>query len=244
MTPVPAAEHGARRGEADAPGQPADQCRTRVPGGDPGIVIWLVGRVGPGTVDHGRVVGRDVDRLRLRRFDDDVLRFAAYHLLLVRLQVAVVLRQLPQALDRRHDVILLGEEGVAEFLGPVELFVHHFKHVGEGDQRLDADVPAFALDLLDGGVAVQLRVGLGPARRLHDFERVRGSHQNLGEQRIGVEGDRRQQGVEFLRLEWCRGGVALRMGRRGQHNAGGQPPQHEGAKHFHCVLLGGRSQSC
>jgi hypothetical protein len=39
-----------------------------------------------------------------------------------------------QPLDRVHDVGLLGEHGIAEFLRPVELFAHHGQHVGNLDQ--------------------------------------------------------------------------------------------------------------
>mgnify|MGYP006171611249 CR=1 FL=1 len=70
-------------------------------------------RIRPGAVDHAGVVAGHIDDLRLGRLDDDALRFRAYHLLLVRFQIAVVLRLLPKPLDRGHDVFLLAEEGVA-----------------------------------------------------------------------------------------------------------------------------------
>ena len=42
----------------------------------------------------------------------------------------------------------------------------------EGDQRLHADVPALVGDGLDRGIALGVGIGLRPARRLDDLERI------------------------------------------------------------------------
>ena len=248
--PVAVAEYCAGGREPDTPGKAANQCCPRVPHGDTWIVIGRISRVGPGAIDHRWIVGGHVDGLWLGRLNDDDLRLAAHDLLLVGLQIAGVLGEVAQALDRSHDVPLLAEKGVTELLCPVELLVHHFEDIGEGDQRHHADVPAFVPDLLDRFVPAEFRIGLGPPRCLYHLERIGRGHQNLRQETVGVEGDRCQNGIEFLRRErrWRRrraGGcrIVLCADCRNQQHAGGQPPKHEGSDCFHDVLLGHQTKS-
>jgi len=107
-----------------------------------------------------------------------------------------------------HDILLLREEGVAELLRPVELLVHHRQHVGKRDQRFHARVPGFFLDGLRDRIAFDVGMLLLPARRLHDFQRIGRGHEDLREQRIRIQRDRRDDlfqlfGLERWRLCWC-----------------------------------------
>ena len=81
---------------------------------------------------------------------------------------------------------------------------------GHRGERLDARVPGLALHRVLERGARDLRIGLGPARRHHDLERVGRRHQHLGQQRIGIERDRRDQLLDLFLLERGRG----RRGRR------------------------------
>ena len=158
--PVAAAEDCPCSREADAPGEAAYQCLAGIPVGNAGVVVGRVGGVRPRAINHRRIVGRHVNGLRLRGLDDDGLRFGLHHLLRVALEVAVVLGQLAHALNRVEHILLLAKECIPQLLGPVELLVHHLEHVGEGHERLDADVPRLVLDQLECGIALGLGMGL------------------------------------------------------------------------------------
>ncbi|CAM3464607.1 hypothetical protein CUTA107171_27875 [Cupriavidus taiwanensis] len=232
--PVAVAEDRARGGQADAPGKAGHQCGAGIVGGIRGPVIRRIGGIAPGAVYHRRVVGRDVDDFGIRRLDPhDGLRrrrcrcrcrrlrrlhrwrrrgFDNDLLLLVRLEIAGLLRARPQPLHRVEHFLLLADEGVAQLLRPVELVAHRLQHLRKRHQRLDADIPGLALDRLQRRVALHLGIGLDPACRLHDFERIGGGHQHLGQDGVGIEGNGRNQRLQFFRLERCRlGWRVLRM---------------------------------
>jgi hypothetical protein len=179
-------------------------------------------RVPPVAVHHGRVVGRDVHHLRLRRFDDidllAALQLGSDDLLFSRLQVAGSVGARPQALYAVHHLLLLGQESVAQLLHPVEVVAHllqDLRHCGQGpDRRIPGLLAHRSLQrrTADPGI------GLHPARCLDDFERIGGRHQHLRQKRIRVEGDRRQQAIEILLREGLgerpASGSAGRRGRR------------------------------
>ena len=110
-------------------------------------------------------------------------------------EVACRHRLLAKALNRGHHVVLLGEEKIAKLLGPLQLVAHYLQHAWERHQRLDAGIPA--LGLQGGGQSVVLQctvaVDADPARGLDHFERIGRSHQDLGNQRVRIERDRRHQ---------------------------------------------------
>ena len=100
------------------------------------------------------------------------------------------------------------------------LSCHRLQHLGKGDQRLHADVPGLVLDRLDRCVALDVRIGLHPARGVDHLERIGGGHQHLGEHRIRVQGDRRDERLDLFGLEGGgrrrRGGCLRRWRRCGQ----------------------------
>ena len=166
-------------------------------------------RVDRRAVDDRRAVRRHVDDLRVRRLDDDdFLRLDDLRLdllLLGRLQGVVVLRLLPHPLAGVHDVGLLGEEGVAEVGRPLDVVGEPLHGVGEGGHRLDGRVPRLLGDGVRERLVLQVRVLRHPLLELDELERVGGRRERLGEERVGVERDRRHEGVELLRRELRRG---------------------------------------
>ena len=147
-------------------------------------------------------------------------RLGLDRLLLAALQVARVLRLGSQTLHGVHDVLLLREEGVAQLLRPVELLVHHRQHVRKRDQRLHGRIPGLLLHLLRNGVALDLRMLLGPARGLHDLERIGRGHEDLRQQRVRIQRDGCDDLLQLFGLEWRRlrlsralRGSRLRLGR-------------------------------
>lgn len=124
------------------------------------------------------------------------------HLLLRRrLEVAGGSGPSTQALHRVGHVLLLAKHGVAQLLGPFELVAHHRQNLGEGDQRLDADIPTLVLDRRHRGIALEIGISLHPTRRLDDLQRIGRCHQHLRQQRVRIECDRRQHLVELLGRE-------------------------------------------
>ena len=176
-------------------------------------------RVDRRPVDDRRAVRRHVDDLGVRRLDDDDclslddLRLDL--LLLVRLQGPVVLGLLPHPLDGVHDVALLREEGVPEVGRPLDVVREPLHDLGKCRHRLDARVPGLLGDGVRERLVLQVRVLRHPLLELDDLERVGGGHERLGEERVGVEGDRCHERVELLRWE-LRGllGCRRRGGRR------------------------------
>ena len=164
-------------------------------------VIGRIVRIRPVTIDHGGIVIRHVELVRIGRRDVDVLLAAralrGHRLLAGRLQLVVGLRLHTQALDRIHDVGLLRQHRVAELLRPVELVAHHVEHVGRGRERFYAVVPVLLVDRRLERVALESLVGIGPAVGLDDFERIGRGHEDFREQRVGIERDRSDQRIEL-----------------------------------------------
>ena len=172
-----------------------------------GVIAWRrrqvvrrIGRVGPGAVNGHRVVARHIHNVRLRRLNNDGAAFSAHHLVLAGLQLAGDLRLLPQALHGGHDVRLLNAHGVAELLQPVRLLRHHGQYLRERNQGFYRGIPRQRRQGSGQLVAAQLRIGgiAHPARGSLHLVRVGGSHQHLGKQLVGIQRDRRQNGVELL----------------------------------------------
>ena len=191
------------------------------------VVVGRVHGVGPDAVDHRGVVGGHVDHLGARGLDDDGLRLAARGLVLhldgllvVALEVARRLGLLAQHLHGVHHVLLLGEERVAEIRRPGQLLVHHGEHLGKSRQGLHAGVPILLLHGVLEFVPLEPGVVLDPARRLDDLDGVGRRHQDLGEQRIRVERNRRHQLLKFF---GARGFVIGTRRTRGGRLAGGFP---------------------
>ena len=173
-------------------------------GGISEIVGWI-GGVRPGAVDHRRIIIRNVHGIGIGRFDhDDLLVLDLLNrdlLLLGGRQLVVRLRPRLQALDRIHHVRLLSKHGVAERLGPVELVVHHLEHARRAGQRLDAVVPGLLVDFRFQLIAFEVLVLFDPAGGSHHFQRIGRSRQHVGEQRVRIERDRRNQRIQLLGLQ-------------------------------------------
>ena len=208
------------RGADRHAGTERQQTRRRDVAGRVRVHRRIGGRVGGRAVDRLRDVRRHVDDLRIGRDDLDDLLLDHHLLLLRRLELAGLVGLPPHALDGIEHVRLLSEEDVPQLRGPVEVLRHPTEHVGEVRERLDARVPGLRLERLVELLPAQLRTFLDPALGLHDLERVGRGHQDLHEQRIGIERDRGHQLVEPLgrgplRCRSRPGGRRLLLGREG-----------------------------
>ena len=95
------------------------------------------------------------------------------------------------ALDCVHDVVALDEDCVAESAGPLRIARHHVEDGGKGQEGEEAGVPGevVGLDGLGEGVAGEVGVLLGPGGGVGNLLPEGGGGEDLGEERIGIEGD-------------------------------------------------------
>ena len=112
------------------------------------IVDWWVG-ISWRTVHYHWVIAWNVDDLRIGLLHDDhlfVFHYPCFDLhLLVRLQVPLFLRLRAHALDGIHDVTLLRQECVAEFICPLDVVHQTFDDIRKRGHGLDAWVPRLLL---------------------------------------------------------------------------------------------------
>lgn len=166
-----------------------------------------------------------------------------------RLQIAGSLRLGAQLLNRIEHVLLLGQKRVAELLGPVQLIVHHLKRLRHCRQGFDAGIPGLGLHRVLKRLSLDRWVLPRPSSRLDHLQRIGRSHQDLREQQIRIERDRRDELRDLrlrerrlvlgLGLHWSRNSRVLRAGGRScevrnEHERRGA--QRETA-HCHCNLV-------
>jgi hypothetical protein len=82
-------------------------------------IEWRVIRVRPRAVDS-RAVDRRIDEFWIGRLDNNALAFGRYPLLGIGPQRPGDRGLVAKTLDRTHDVSLLGHDGVAELLCPIQ----------------------------------------------------------------------------------------------------------------------------
>src|SRR5262245_61984135 len=121
-------------------------CAKRIPGRIP----WVrrVSRIRPCPINYRRIIGRDIDDLRIRRLDFDDFLLDDYFLLLRGLQITGGLSLGAQPLNRIQDLLLILKKCIPQFLGPIELIAHFGKHFGEVHERPHAGVPVLFLQRL------------------------------------------------------------------------------------------------
>jgi hypothetical protein len=142
----------------------------------------------------------------LSRLDRDYLVaalncFGLYFLLRTGFQGPFTFRLGPHPLDRIHDVRLLREERVSQIGRPLDVSGHSLDHVWSRGQSLDAWIPRLLGHSVCQCFVFQIFVPIHPLLKLNDLQWVRGSGQDLGEERIGIKRDRRNQGIQLIRRE-------------------------------------------
>ncbi len=109
-----------------------------------GIVDGWVG-INWRTVDHDRIIRRDIHDLRIRLFHDDyafVLDNPGFDLLLLGgFQIAGVLCLLAHTLDGIHHIGLLRQECIAQIRRPLNIVCEALYHFGQTGQGLNAGIP-------------------------------------------------------------------------------------------------------
>ncbi len=167
------------------------------------IVLRRVDDIGIGGLNvNGLLVG--ILRILL---DGDVL-------LRVTLQSAVGLGRCAHGLNGVHDIGLLGQEGIAQSPGPADVASQQSHYIRKRDQSLNAGIPVLLLGGFDKFLTTQVSRLPHPLLGLDDFKRIGSGCQHLAEQGVGIQRDRGNQVVQFLRRENLRGLLRRGTGRR------------------------------
>jgi hypothetical protein len=165
-------------------------------------------RIPPRAIHDYRVVARHINDFGICRLDLYGLTLDNHLLLFGRLEIARCLGLLPQFLNGIHYIGLLGQECFAQPLCPCRLLGHHVEDLWKGRQRLHAQVPGHLVQSVIEHVSAKVRVCLHPSVRFRNLIRIGRRYEDLREQRIGIERDRGQHLVQFLRAE-CRGRAGI-----------------------------------
>jgi hypothetical protein len=149
-------------------------------------VIGGIGGIPPGAVDIGRVIDRHIDDFRVSRLDLDELLLDDDALLLGGRETPLSLCFLAQFLDGGHDLLLLAQESVPQFPCLVKFIAQGNEYVRGMAEGFHAGVPRFFLQGLVQGIAFEVLLLPQPALSLNHFKGVRGGHQDLGREGIGI----------------------------------------------------------
>ena len=221
--PVPPVHAAPDRGTGQNAGPKSEYAGTHIARRIP--VERFIGRIRPRAVDNAWVIDRHVVFIGTCRLDDIGLRRctagrscrpggACDLLLRCRLQVAGSVRTRAQPLHGVEYIVLLREERVAEVLCPVELVVHHRQRLWNRRERLDARIPLLLLHRVLERLTGDLGVLARPARRLDHLQRIGRRHQDLRQQIVRIECDRRHQLLDLCRRQRFCSTLLLRPHRR------------------------------
>jgi hypothetical protein len=175
--------------------------------------------------DVDGIIGRHIYHLRVGRLNDDdllpSLLLSCDRLLRRRRKIAITLCPGAHLLDRVHHVGLLREECVPKLGGPADILVQLRQRIRNCHQRLHAWIPGLLPRGVHERLAAEVLVPLQPLVCFHDLKRIGAGDQQLTQQRIGVESNRRHQVVELLRRphllrRLLHLGLLLRQRRRGR----------------------------
>src|SRR6266850_15901 len=162
-----------------------------------GIPAWICDdRV---AIHQPGIIGRHVDDLRIGWFDDDRVALRCYLLLFVAIQVTGLVSLLTHRLHGIRHILLLIGISVAKRRRPGEVLVHVFKNRGELRKGLYAGVPGLFVDFFCQLLTLEVGMALHPAVRLDNLRRIGGSGENLRNEGVRVQRDRRDQLLQLLR---------------------------------------------
>ena len=165
---------------------------------------------------------RFLDNLRLGRLNDDGLWWRLHNrgswrtrrvrwwrgtwslilngdiLLLVAFQVPRLLGALAHDLHGVHHVLGNVEIGVSKGRSPRQACCHLIQHIGKLGEAFDTDIPRLLVGSLYELTIFEARILLEPGIRGCDFIGIHGGREDLCDQIIGKERDRRDELIELI----------------------------------------------
>src|SRR5216683_731217 len=145
------------------------------------------------------IIGRYINDLRIGRFDDDCVPLSRYLLLFIAIEVAGRVSLLTHRLDSIRHILLLVGICVAKRRSPREVLVHVFKNRGKLAEGLNARVPRLFVDFFCQLFTLEVGMALHPPVCLDNLGGLGGSGENLRNEGVRVQGDRRDKLLQLLR---------------------------------------------
>src|ERR1700757_4521535 len=130
------------------------------------------------TVHQPRIIGRDVNHLRVGGFDDDRVTLRRYLLLFTATQMTGLLGLAAQRLDSIGHIVGLVGIRLAKGRSPGEVLVHVFENRRELRHGLYTGIPVLFVDFLGQVVALEFGMPLHPTVCFDDLSWIGGSGQN------------------------------------------------------------------
>lgn len=132
-------------------------------------------------INHNRIIGRNVNHIRLCLFDDDhLLAFDGLcfnNLFRIGLECPGPLGLRAHPLDSSHHVARLRKIGVAQLRRPLDVLGKTHHHIREPCHRLDARIPVLFQDRVLQGLVLQILVSIQPLLELNNLKWIsRGRH--------------------------------------------------------------------
>src|SRR5712672_2383732 len=131
-----------------------------------------------------RIIGRHINRFRIRRLDNDCVSLRCYLLLFIATQMSGVLSVSAHLLNSIGHVLRVVCVGLAQRRTPRQILVHVLEHGRKLRERLYARIPILFIDFFGEIFALEVRMPLHPAIRLDDLRWIRRSRKNLSNERI------------------------------------------------------------
>src|SRR5271166_6594587 len=150
------------------------------------------------TVDDPGIVFRHINDLWIRRFNDDGIPLVRDGFLLGALQVPGQLRSLTHRLNRVKHILLAIYVRLSERRGPRQILIHHAQQPTYLCEGLYTGIPRLGIDRLGEGISLQIGMLLQPPVRFDDLRRISRRGQDLRDQRIRIQRDRRDQLLQLL----------------------------------------------
>ena len=157
--------------------------------------------IGADIVNNTGIVHRHVDIFRAGRLNDNNRIGGTDRHLFVRLQVAVFVGLVTQALNSIHDTILLGRDSIPQLVGPRGVFGHHIKNRRERNQCLNARIVSQIgiFNRLGQSLALFIFMGLGKSIRRRNLVTISRSRKHMDQQRVRIKGYCRDKRIQFGR---------------------------------------------
>ncbi len=154
-----------------------------------------------------RIIVRNVDSERIHRKDFYIPRSRRHSVLRTLPEVAVAVSALALILHHIHHWDPVRQHSIAEIFSPRPVAIHAVQHRVKRKQRDHAGIPRQVV-FVDGArerIAGEITVRPRSAIRIGNLVGESRRCQNLGEEWIGIQSDRRHHLFQLLRIEIGRG---------------------------------------
>jgi hypothetical protein len=105
----------------------------------------------------------------------------------------------PHPLYGVHYIAFLSQKRVSKVRCPCDVFRQVLQDTWKNHESLDAGIPVLSLRSLSQRLIAKIRVALQPLIGFDNFKRIRSGDENLADQRIRIQRNRRYQIIQLIR---------------------------------------------